>query len=111
MKNLENFDPDIIPKTYENRDGAMNDAINKRVDGYVNSKSSLIAEIEKGNLPLKFVGEPFVYEDVAFPFLKNKDGEALAEAFNAEIKKLREDGTLTEISKKYFADEDITVKE
>ncbi|MEY8344504.1 amino acid ABC transporter substrate-binding protein [Niallia circulans] len=111
VKNLENFDPDIIPKTYENRDGAMNDAINKRVDGYVNSKSSLIAEIEKGNLPLKFVGEPFVYEDVAFPFLKNKDGEALAEAFNAEIKKLREDGTLTEISKKYFADEDITVKE
>ncbi|MFS0662254.1 transporter substrate-binding domain-containing protein [Niallia alba] len=111
VKNLEAFDPDIIPKTYENRDGAMNDAINKRVDGYVNSKSSLIAEIEKGDLPLKFVGEPFVYEDVAFPFLKSEEGEALAEAFNAEIEKLREDGTLTEISKKYFAGEDITVKE
>ncbi|MED3961294.1 transporter substrate-binding domain-containing protein [Niallia taxi] len=111
VKNLENFDPEIIAKTYETRDGAMNDAINNRVDGYVNSKSSLIAEIEKGDLPLKFVGDPFVYEDVSFPFAKTEDGEKLAEAFNTEIKKLREDGTLADLSKKYFAGEDITVKE
>ncbi|MEH7181047.1 transporter substrate-binding domain-containing protein [Neobacillus vireti] len=110
VKNLQNFDPEIIPKTYETRDGAMNDAINKRVDGYVNSKSSLIAEIEKGDLPLKFVGDPFVYEDIALPFVKTEQGEKLSEEFNAEIKKLREDGTLTELSKKYFANEDITVK-
>lgn len=110
VKNLENYDPEIIPKTYETRDGAMNDAINKRVDGYVNSKSSLIAEIEKGDLPLEFVGDPFVYEDIALPFMKNEQGEKLSKEFNAEIKKLREDGTLTELSKKYFADEDITVK-
>ncbi|MFT8319733.1 MAG: transporter substrate-binding domain-containing protein [Bacillus sp. (in: firmicutes)] len=109
--NLQNFNPEIIAKTYETRDGAMNDAINKRVDGYVNAKSSLIAEIEKGDLPLKFVGEPFVYEDVSFPFAKNEEGEKLSEAFNAEIEKLREDGTLTELSKKYFSGEDITVKE
>jgi putative S-methylcysteine transport system substrate-binding protein len=110
VKNLENFDSEIIPKTYETRDGAMNDAINKRVDGYVNSKSSLIAEIAKGDLPLKFVGDPFVYEDVALPFVKNEKGEQLSEEFNAEIKKLREDGTLTELSKKYFSNEDISVK-
>lgn len=111
VKNLEKFDPEIIPKTYETRDGAMNDAINKRVDGYVNSKSALIAEINKGDLPLKFVGEPFLYEDIAFPFVKTEEGEELSKAFNAEIKKLREDGTLTELSKKYFSDEDITVKQ
>ncbi|MFK9094450.1 amino acid ABC transporter substrate-binding protein [Bacillus salipaludis] len=111
VKNLEKFDSEIIPKTYETRDGAMNDAINKRVDGYVNSKSSLIAEIAKGNLPLKFVGDPFVYEDIAFPFVKNEKGDQLSEKFNAEIQKLREDGTLTKLSKKYFADEDITVKQ
>jgi putative S-methylcysteine transport system substrate-binding protein len=111
VKNLQNFDPEIIPKTYETRDGAMNDAINKRVDGYVNSKSSLIAEIAKGDLPLKFVGDPFVYEDIAFPFVKTEEGEKLSKEFNTEIQKLREDGTLTELSKKYFSGEDITVKQ
>lgn len=111
VKNLEKFDSEIIPKTYETRDGAMNDAINKRVDGYVNSKSSLIAEIAKGNLPLKFVGDPFIYEDISFPFVKNEEGDKLSKKFNAEVQKLRKDGTLTEISKKYFAGEDITVKQ
>lgn len=111
VKNLEAFDPEIVPRTYETRDGAMNDAINKRVDGYVNSKSALIAEIEKGDLPLKFVGDPFVYEDVSFPFVKNEDGEKLREDINAELEKLRNDGTLAEISGKYFAGEDISVKE
>jgi putative amino-acid transport system substrate-binding protein len=59
---------------------------------------------------LKFVGDPFVYEDVALPFVKNEKGEQLSKDFNAEIKKLREDGTLTELSKKYFSGEDISVK-
>lgn len=111
VKNLENYDPEIIPRTYETRDGAMNDAINKRVDGYVNSKSALIAEIELGDLPLKFVGDPFVYEDIAFPFVKDEEGAALRDEFNAELEKLREDGTLTELSEKYFSGEDITIKE
>ncbi|MGX8792363.1 amino acid ABC transporter substrate-binding protein [Oceanobacillus sp. M60] len=111
VKNLEAFDPEIEPRTYETRDGAMNDAINNRVDGYVNSKSALIAEIELGDLPLKFVGDPFVYEDISFPFTKNEEGAALREEFDEELEKLREDGTLAEISKKYFAGEDITVQE
>lgn len=111
VKNLEAFDPEINARTYETRDGAMNDVLNKRVDGYVNSKSALIAEIELGDLPLKFVGDPFVYEDVSFPFVKDEKGEALRDEINAEIEKLREDGTLGEISKKYFAGEDISVQE
>lgn len=110
IKNLEKFDPKIKAKTYETRDGAMNDAIHKRVDGYVNSKPALLAEIEKGKLPLKFVGDPFIYEEVSFPFVKNDKGADLRDEVNAELKKLREDGTLAKISKKYFAGEDITIK-
>ncbi|WP_152656907.1 transporter substrate-binding domain-containing protein [Oceanobacillus sp. CFH 90083] len=111
IKNLEEFDPEIETRTYETRDGAMNDAINNRVDGYVNSRSALIAEIELGDLPLKFVGDPFVYEDISFPFQQNEEGEALRDEFNEEIENLREDGTLREISEKYFAGEDISVQE
>ncbi|WP_018751008.1 amino acid ABC transporter substrate-binding protein [Paenibacillus sanguinis] len=110
VKNLEKFDTnsEIKVRTYENRDGAQNDVLNKRVEGYVNSKSSLLAEIQKQGLPLKFVGDPFHYEDVAFPFMK-KGKAALIEEINGELQKLREDGTLKQISEKYFK-EDITVK-
>lgn len=112
VKNLQKFDAngEIKIRTYENRDGAQNDVLNKRVDGYVQSKASLLAEIQKNNLPLKFVGEPFHYEDVAFPFVKNEKNKALIEQINAEIKKMREDGTLKQISEKYFGGEDITTK-
>lgn len=111
VKNLQNFDKngEIEVRTYETRDGAQNDVLNKRVDGYVNAKASLLAEIKKNNLPLKFVGEPFHYEDIAFPFVKNKENEELIGQLNAEIQKLREDGTLKELSTKYYG-EDITTK-
>lgn len=111
VKNLQAFDKngEITVRTYENRDGAQNDVLNKRVDGYVNTRSSLLAEINKNKLPLKFVGDPFHYEDIAFPFVKNGDNAALIEQINGEIQKLREDGTLKQISEKYFG-EDITVK-
>ncbi|KGR79291.1 amino acid ABC transporter substrate-binding protein [Ureibacillus manganicus] len=111
VKNLEAYDKngEIGIRTYETRDGAMNDAINKRVDGYVNSKPALLAEINKGNLPLKFVGDPFVYEAVAFPFVKGTN-EELREALSAEVQKLHEDGTITELSIKYFG-EDVSKKD
>jgi len=109
VKNLQKYDPngEIEIRTYETRDGAMNDAINKRVDGYINSRSALLAEIQKGDLPLKFVGDPIVYEDVAFPFVKDDKGTELQKLVDEEIAKLREDGTLKKISEKYFK-EDIT---
>lgn len=34
----------------------MNDALSKRVEGYVNSRPILLAEINKRNLPFKLVG-------------------------------------------------------
>lgn len=110
VKNLQNYDPEINVRTYENRDGAQNDVLNKRVEGYVQSKANLIAEINKKNLPLKFVGDPFHYEDVAFPFVKNDKNKKLIEELNAEIEKLREDGTLKKLSEKYFYGEDVTTK-
>lgn len=112
VKNLQNFDAnnEINVRTYENRDGAQNDALNKRVDGYVNSRNSLLAEIQKNNLPLKFVGEPFHYESVAFPFVKNEQNAELIVKINEEIEKMRTEGVLKELSEKYFGGEDITVK-
>lgn len=109
INNLKKAFPnnEITIKTYETRDGAMYDTEYQRVDGYVNSKPILLAEIKRKNLPFKLIGEPITIENVAFPFSKNEKGQALREKFNQALEKLRANGTLKTISIKYF-DEDIT---
>lgn len=111
VKVTENFfaGKNVTVRTYETRDGAMGDVLNKRVDGYVNSRGALAVEIAKNKLPVKFVGDPISSQDIAFPFLKNEKGQALLKEFNQEIQKLKEDGTLKKISEKYFH-EDETIK-
>ena len=112
LKNLQKRFPnnEVNVKTYETRDGAMYDLVYKRVDGYVNSKPILLAEIKRGNLPFKLVGEPLVIEEVAFPFAKNEKGEELRKEFNQAIKKLKESGKLKDLSIKYYG-EDITASD
>ena len=112
LKNLQKRFPnnEVNVKTYETRDGAMYDLVYKRVDGYINSKPILLAEIKRGNLPFKLVGEPLVIEEVAFPFAKNEKGEELRKEFNQAIKKLKERGKLKELSIKYYG-EDITASD
>ncbi|WP_146552476.1 amino acid ABC transporter substrate-binding protein [Rummeliibacillus sp. SL167] len=112
VTNLEKYDKnkEIKIRTYENRDGAISDTINNRVDGFVNAEPALLAEIKKSNLPLKFVGKPFTYEEVAFPFVKDSKNEELVQSLNKEIQKLKDDGTLAKISEKYFG-KDVSKKE
>jgi putative amino-acid transport system substrate-binding protein len=42
--------------------------------------------------------------------VKSEKNQKLIEQFNAEIEKLREDGTLKKLSEKYFYGEDVTTK-
>ncbi len=106
INNLKKAFPnnEITIKTYETRDGAMHDAEFQRVDGYVNSKPILLAEIKRKNLPFKLVGNPITIEQVAFPFNKDEKGKALREKFNQVIEKLRANGTLKNLSIKYFGE-------
>ncbi|RAS78076.1 transporter substrate-binding domain-containing protein [Priestia endophytica] len=87
-------------KTYETREGAMNDVELGRIDGYVNSGSVLSAEINKHDFKAKLVGKPIDEDATAFPF--QKDNDELREKVNTELKKLKEDGTLEKLSQKYF---------
>ncbi|OCG11698.1 ABC transporter substrate-binding protein [Gilliamella sp. App6-5] len=110
INNLKKAFPnnEIAIKTYETRDGAMYDTEYQRVDGYVNSKPILLAEIKRKNLPFKLVGEPITIEQVAFPFSKDEKGQALRKKFNQAIEKLRTNGILKNLAIKYFG-EDITL--
>jgi putative S-methylcysteine transport system substrate-binding protein len=99
---LDEFDKEnkFNIKTYENREGAMNDVELGRIAGYVNSGSVLSAEMKNRGLEIKFVGDPIAEEPTAFPF--QKDDEELKNKVDEELKKLKEDGTLKELSEKYF---------
>ncbi|MEJ9314815.1 amino acid ABC transporter substrate-binding protein [Priestia megaterium] len=111
-KNLEKLDPnkEIKIRTYETQEGTLTDVQLGRVDAYVNARSVLLAQIEKNKLPLKLAGNPIAYEEVAYPFKKDKEHSELRKQFNKAIKELREDGTLSKLSRKYFKD-DVTIKQ
>lgn len=104
LKNLEKQFPnkEVTVKTYETRDGAMKDLEFKRVDGYINSKPILLAEIKRGNLPFKLVDKPLLIEEVGFGFAKNEQGEKLRNEFDQVITKLKANGTIKALSEKYY---------
>ena len=89
-------------RTYETRDGAMNDVLNGRVDGYIQSQGPLLAQIKRDNLELKFLGDTISTEEIGFPFARDEDGQEALKAINASLDKLRAAGTLTELSNTYY---------
>ena len=99
-------DVDVEIRTYETRDGAMQDLLAGRVDGYIQSSGIFLAEMQKSDADLKFVGDPIAWEAVAFPFEK---GSELVAQFDEQIAALAEDGTLQELSEKYYGD-DVTAE-
>ena len=108
---LEQFNKDnqydIKTKTYENRESAMLDLDNKRIDGYINSSSVLSAEKNKKGKDIKFVGKAINVEATSFPF--KKDNADKKKAIDKGIKSLKDDGELKKLSEKYFG-EDTTQK-
>jgi putative S-methylcysteine transport system substrate-binding protein len=59
---------------------------------------------------LALAGKPFSEIRNALPFRDDAEGQALRDRFDAAIVTLRENGTLAEISEKWFGT-DITVAE
>lgn len=94
--------------TYEGN-GFQQDVKLKRIDAYIEDRTSAVESIKKGNLPLKLTGEPIKVLVNSFPFLKNEKNEALVKDVNKAIEELRSEGKLAEISMKWF-NTDITKK-
>ena len=63
--------------------------------------------MKKTGLPLELEGQPVETIQNAWPFVDNEAGRKLQKEVNAALKSMREDGTLKEISTKWFGD-DIT---
>lgn len=92
----------VTIRTYESRDGALSDLLNRRIDGYVNAGPVLRAEITAKKLPLKFVGAPLVQEAIGFPFHHNAHGDQLRAEFDQALDVLRKTGRLQALSEHYF---------
>jgi putative S-methylcysteine transport system substrate-binding protein len=78
-----------------------------RTDAFVMDRLSSIELIKKANLPLELAGQPFETIENAWPFVKGEKGEKLRNEVNTALSAMREDGTLADISIKWF-DTDIT---
>ena len=99
---------EIEIKTYESNI-AQETALG-RVDAFVMDRVSSAQLIRKSPLPLELAGQPFSEIRNALPFRDDDEGTALRDEVDAALTTLRENGTLTEISQKWFGT-DITSPE
>ncbi|WP_432455252.1 MULTISPECIES: amino acid ABC transporter substrate-binding protein [unclassified Agarivorans] len=87
--------------------GIEQDVALGRSDAFVMDRVSSLALIKKSGLPLALAGQPFETIQNALPFINNAAGKALQTKVNASLAEMRQDGSLSAISEKWF-DGDIT---
>ncbi|WP_163848717.1 amino acid ABC transporter substrate-binding protein [Pseudooceanicola aestuarii] len=102
------FADEVTVKTYESN--IAQDTALGRVDAFVMDRVSSAQLIQESPLPLQLAGKPFSEIRNALPFRDDAEGRALRDRVDAALTTLREDGTLAEISQKWF-DSDITTAE
>ncbi|MGY9045826.1 amino acid ABC transporter substrate-binding protein [Puniceibacterium antarcticum] len=107
LNELPNADQ-INVRTYESN--IAQDTALGRVDAFVMDRVSSAQLIAESPLPLALAGKPFSEIRNALPFRNDDAGEALRDRIDTAITTLKENGTLSEISEKWFGT-DITVVE
>ena len=91
---------EIDIRTYESN--IEQDTALGRVDAFVMDRVSSAQVIQESPLPLELAGKPFSEIRNALPFRDTEEGRALRDRVDQAITALKEDGTLTEISQKWF---------
>jgi polar amino acid transport system substrate-binding protein len=100
---------DASIKTYDTdttaiQDLSLGDGV--RLDAVISSKTTLEGAIDKGK-PIKIVGDPVFYEPLAAAFDQSAqlDASSLVEEVNGIIAEMHADGTLSELSMKWFGED------
>lgn len=88
--------------TYDSGSGIYQDLAIGRVDATINDRLALQSVIKESGLPLKLAGAPINELENAFPFVKNESNEARLKAVNEAIDTLYRNGTMRDLSLKYF---------
>jgi cystine transport system substrate-binding protein len=90
---------------YEDMMSAMRDVAAKRIDFSLNDRLAIAEMLKTTHLPLKTVGEPMERTVSAFPV--RKGNPELVKEINRALDSMRKDGTLAQISMKWFG-QDVT---
>lgn len=99
---------EITIKTYDSN--IAQDTALGRVDAFVMDRVSSAQLIKESPLPLQLAGQPFSEIRNALPFRDTEADRALRDRVDAALTTLRDNGTLAEISDKWFGT-DITTAE
>ncbi|MFC3612865.1 amino acid ABC transporter substrate-binding protein [Lutimaribacter marinistellae] len=91
---------EIKVKTYESN--IAQDTALGRVDAFVMDRVSSAQLIAESPLPLQLAGKPFSEIRNALPFRDDDESRALRDRVDAALSTLKENGTLAEISDKWF---------
>ncbi|MFC5586413.1 amino acid ABC transporter substrate-binding protein [Nitratireductor kimnyeongensis] len=94
------YSDEIEIKTYESN--LEQETALGRVDAFVMDRVSASQVIKETPLPLSLAGKPFSEIRNALPFRNDDQGKALRDRVDAAITTLKENGTLSEISQKWF---------
>lgn len=89
-------------KTYEDSNAGMQDVVLGRIDAQACAVSTAQQFMEKTGNKLDIMDKKLKANNVAYFFPKTEDGAKLRDEVNAELQKMLEDGTLAEITVKYF---------
>jgi polar amino acid transport system substrate-binding protein len=106
---------DAVIKGYDTDTTALQDLAlgdGTRLDAVLTSATTAQGYVDEGN-PVKIVGDPVFYEPLGVAMDKSSklDGTSLAEAADQIVKDMHSDGTLTELSKKWYDGLDLTVQQ
>jgi len=88
---------------------ALGDGV--RCDAAISAQQTIQAFIDDGG-SIKIVGDPLYYEPLSIAFDKNDpvDSQSLSDAVGKIVDQMHEDGTLSELSKKWYDGVDWTVQ-
>ncbi|MCX4025242.1 amino acid ABC transporter substrate-binding protein [Spartinivicinus marinus] len=82
--------------------GVEQNVVKGSSDAFVMDRVSVLALIKKSKLPLKLVGNPIEVIRNALPFPRNERGDALRQQVDEALVAMQQDGTLANISNKWF---------
>ncbi|RPA57594.1 amino acid ABC transporter substrate-binding protein [Aerococcus agrisoli] len=101
---LKEYNPDdaITIDFVETNAVAMANIQSGKTKGFVNGYEELAAQIKNRGLDARLIEEQFGEKPVGFPFKDTEENQQIIADFNAAIESLSADGTLAEISDKYF---------
>lgn len=107
---LDKVDPEErIERVIYSSDAYVKDIELGRVDATLYAVVAFGPMKEKSGYKVKLVGDNVFYEENGYPFVKSEENKELLETVNKAIRDMHEDGTLTELSNKWF-ELDITKK-